>query len=179
MISLVGYRLQSGHTGKKVTQVKMFKRSVSSWIPSWACLKAGILKIDPEVVSGTSPSESRGECICSMIHALTSKPTCYSARLSESQSQSTWGAYTVQSALTFVALAWLWGGTFSFCDRQRTDDLPVSSGGKNWKSRHCELFSLGTFSSFKTCRLILGKQYVLVTRKSMMLQRMYRNAPWA
>lgn len=57
--------------------------------------------------------------------------------------------------VTFVALAWLWGGTFSFCDRQRTDDLPVSSGGKNWKSRHCELFSLGTFSSFKTCRLIL------------------------
>lgn len=30
VISLVGYRLQSGHTGKKVTEVKMFKRSVSS-----------------------------------------------------------------------------------------------------------------------------------------------------
>ena len=62
--------------------------------------------------------------------------------------------------LTFTALAVLFGGTFSFCDRRRTDDLPVSSGGENRKLQFSVLLSPVTFSSLKICRLILEKQIV-------------------
>ena len=64
------------------------------------------------------------------------------------------------SVLTFTALAVLFGGTFSFCDRRRTDDLPVSSGGENRKSQFSVLLSPVTFPSLKMCRLILEKQAV-------------------
>lgn len=65
------------------------------------------------------------------------------------------------AGLTFVALAVLLGGTFSFWDSRRTDDLPVSSSGENRKSQFSVLLSPVTFSSLKTCRLILGKQRVV------------------
>ena len=58
--------------------------------------------------------------------------------------------------VTFTVLAVLFGDTFSFCDRRRTDDLPVSSGGENRKSQFSVLLSPVTFSSLKICRLILS-----------------------
>lgn len=130
------------------------------WIPK-RCLKSHLVKGRVHMLHDTT---------------LASKPRCCSACFSESQSQHTRGVHALQSTLTLAALAWFLGGTFSFCDRRRTEDLPVSSGVENRKSQHSELFSLGMFSSFKICRLILGKQYVLVTR-STMLQHMYRYAP--
>lgn len=65
--------------------------------------------------------------------------------------------------LTFIALAMLLGGTFSFCDRRRTDDLPVSSGGENRKSQFSVFLPPVTFSSLKICRLILGMWTVCVS----------------
>lgn len=57
--------------------------------------------------------------------------------------------------VTFVALAGLLGGTFSFWERRRTEDLPVTSGGENRKSQFSGLLLPATFSSVKICRLIL------------------------
>lgn len=57
--------------------------------------------------------------------------------------------------VTFAALARLLGGTFSFWDRRRTDDLPVTSGDENRKWQFSGLLSPATFSSVKICRLIL------------------------
>lgn len=68
--------------------------------------------------------------------------------------------------LTFIALAVLLGGTFSFCDRRRTDDLPVSSSGENRKSQFSVLLSPVTFSSLKTCRLILKSREFCVRSRA-------------
>lgn len=57
--------------------------------------------------------------------------------------------------VTFIARAVLLGGTFSFCDIRRTDDLPVTSGGENRKPQFSVLLSPVTFSSLKICTLIL------------------------
>lgn len=63
-----------------------------------------------------------------------------------------------QNTLTFIALAAFLGGTFSFCDRRRTEDLLTSSGGENRKSQVSVFLSPVTFSSLKICRLILEMQ---------------------
>lgn len=68
--------------------------------------------------------------------------------------------------LTFIARAVLLGGTFSFCDIRRTDDLPVTSGGENRKPQFSVLLSPVTFSSLKICTLILGKWTVCVSLRA-------------
>lgn len=120
------------------------------WVPQ-RCLKSYLLGRGEHLFN-----DSGLNC-----HPCWQAAPCY---LSKSPGTQTQGDLTDtqtfprHNTLAFIALAVLLGGTFSFCDRRRTVDLPVSSGGKNRKSQFSVLLSPVTFLSLKICRLILERQ---------------------
>lgn len=83
-----------------------------------------------------------------------------------------------QNTLTFIALATFLGGTFSFCDRRRTEDLLASSGGENRKLQDSVLLSPVTFSSLTICRLILEMQSLCQLEGCVAPCRYDENGPW-
>lgn len=83
-----------------------------------------------------------------------------------------------ESTLTLAALAGFLGGTFSFCDRPRTDVLLVWAGGENRMLQFSVFFSWVMISSFKICRLILEKQNTRVSVRATILYCLDRDDPY-